>query len=272
MAIVQPGGGFSVSPHSNIGNRVNTTQRQVPEAATVRRHAKNVFSRERTVAQPEFKGIDGLRIDQPQRMDGLGLLAKISDDTIPLVFFDPQYRGILDKQKYGNEGKNRGRERAGLPQMSPSLIVKFIREIERILIPSGHLMLWVDKFIIGEGVAALLEGSRLKIVDLITWNKQRMGMGYRTRRFGEHLVILQKTPLRAKGVWRLHDIPDVWSEKIENGSRNHTHAKPIELQKRLIEAVTNVGDVIVDPAAGGYSVLTAALAVDRHFLGCDLVG
>ena len=97
-------------------------------------------------------------------------------------------------------------------------------------------------------------------------------MGYRTRRFGEHLVILQKKPLRAKGVWRLHDIPDVWSEKIENGNRSHTHAKPIELQKKLIEAVTNVGDIVVDPAAGGYSVLTAALAVDRHFLGCDLKG
>ncbi len=251
---------------------VTPIQQQLLDFETVVRPAKNVFSRERTLAQPEFTGIDGLRIDKPQRMDGLRLLAKISADTIPLVFFDPQYRTILDKQKYGNEGKNRGKERAGLPQMSAVLIIEFIKEIERILIPSGHLMLWVDKFIIGEGVTALLEGSQLQVVDLITWNKQRMGMGYRTRRFGEHLVILQKKPLRAKGVWRLHDIPDVWSEKIENGDRNHTHAKPVELQKKLIEAVTNVGDIVVDPAAGGYSVLTAALAVDRHFLGCDLMG
>jgi site-specific DNA-methyltransferase (adenine-specific) len=255
-----------------ISKPLTPIQRKVSESGTVGRAAKNVFSLERTLAQPEFTGIDGLRIDQPQRMDGLRLLAKISAGTIPLVFFDPQYRAILDKQKYGNEGKNRGKERASLPQMSPGLIVEFIKEIERILIPSGHLMLWVDKFIIGEGVTALLEGSQLQVVDLITWNKQRMGMGYRTRRFGEHLVVLQKKPLRAKGVWRLHDIPDVWSEKIENGDRNHTHAKPIELQKKLIEAVTNVGDIVVDPAAGGYSVLTAALAVDRHFLGCDLIG
>ena len=212
---------------------VTPIQQQLLDFGTVGRPAKNVFSRERTLSQPEFIGIDGLRIDKPQRMDGLRLLAKISADTIPLVFFDPQYRTILDKQKYGNEGKNRGKERAGLPQMSAGLIIEFINEIERILIPSGHLMLWVDKFIIGEGVTALLEGSQLKVVDLITWNKQRMGMGYRTRRFGEHLVILQK---------------------------------------KLIEAVTNIGDIVVDPAAGGYSVLTAALSVDRHFLGCDLMG
>ena len=97
-------------------------------------------------------------------------------------------------------------------------------------------------------------------------------MGYRSRRFGEHLIIFQKPPKRAKGVWHIHDIPDVWTEKIENGERNHTHAKPIGLQKRLIEAVTNEGDMVVDPTAGGYSVLTAALEVDRHFLGCYILG
>jgi site-specific DNA-methyltransferase (adenine-specific) len=97
-------------------------------------------------------------------------------------------------------------------------------------------------------------------------------MGYRTRRFSEHLIIFQKPPKRAKGVWRIHDIPDVWTEKIMNGERNHTHAKPINLQKRLIEAVTNKGDIVVDPAAGGYSVMKSALAVGRHFLGCDILG
>ncbi|MEX2142974.1 MAG: site-specific DNA-methyltransferase [Anaerolineales bacterium] len=233
---------------------------------------QNVFSRERSIAQPVFANIDGLRIDQKQKMDGLSLLAKVQAATIPLVFFDPQYRAILDKQKYGNEGKGRGRKRSELPQMGSDVIADFLTEIERVLIPSGHLMLWVDKFIVGNGINGLLGDIPLKVVDLITWNKQRMGMGYRTRRFSEHLVVLQKPPIRAKGVWRVHNIPDVWSEKIENGDRNHTHAKPVELQKRLIEAVTNEGDIVVDPAAGGYSVLASAIQTGRHFLGCDILG
>ena len=156
--------------------------------------------------------------------------------------------------------------------MTDDVIQSFVAEIERVLLPSGHLMLWVDKYMLCNGIQGLLVGSNLEIVDLITWNKDRMGMGYRSRRFGEHLVIMQKPPKRAKGVWHIHDIPDVWTEKIENGERNHTHAKPLGLQKRLIEAVTNKGDIVVDPAAGGYSVLTAAIAVDRHFLGCDILG
>lgn len=235
-------------------------------------NTNSVFSKKRTVNQPIFTNIDGLSIDCHQKMSGLSMLGKIDSNTIPLVFFDPQYRGILDKQKYGNEGETRGKKRSELPQMTEDVIAEFIKEIERILIPKGHLMLWVDKYILCDGFSYFFAGTKFETVDLITWNKDRMGMGYRTRRFSEHLIIFQKPPKRAKGVWRIHDIPDVWTEKIMNGERNHTHAKPINLQKRLIEAVTNKGDIVVDPAAGGYSVMKSALAVGRHFLGCDILG
>lgn len=234
------------------------------------RQKKSVFSSERDVIQPPFN-VKGAKIDVRQKMDGLELLQKIPEYSAPLVFFDPQYRTILDKQAYGNEGKQRGKARTELPQMPEKDIRKFIAEIQRALVPSGHLMLWVDKYILCSGINSLMEGSSLQLVDMVTWNKNRMGMGYRTRRYSEYLVIFQKQPVRAKGVWRVHDIPDVWTEKIENGDRNHTHAKPVELQKRLIKAVTNIGDVVVDPAAGGYSVLTSAKETKRHFLGCDIV-
>ena len=57
-------------------------------------------------------------------------------------------------------------------------------------------------------------------------------------------------------------------EKIEG--RVHTHQKPVELQRALIEAVTEAGDVVIDPAAGSFSVMKAALGCGRNFLGCDL--
>ena len=230
-----------------------------------------VFSHHREAVQPKFE-VEGLIMDDRQKMDGLKLLKMLPDNSVPLVFFDPQYRSVLDKQAYGNEGEQRGKRRMELAQMTNKTIHKFIAEIERSLMPSGHLMLWVDKYIVVSGVHVLLEGSSMQLVDMITWNKDRMGMGYRTRRFSEYLVILQKLPVRAKGVWKLHNIPDVWTEKIENGDRNHTHTKPVGLQKTLILSVTNVGDIVVDPSAGGYSVMKSALAADRHFIGCDILG
>ena len=232
---------------------------------------KNVFSDMRYILQPVFK-VKELKLDSKQKMNGLELLQILETCSIPFVFFDPQYRSILDKQAYGNEGKGRQKNRSELPQMDDDTIKTFLKEIERALIPSGHLMLWVDKFIVCSGIHSLMTDRNLRLVDMITWDKERMGMGYRTRRHSEYLVIFQKPPVRAKGVWRIHNIPDVWREKIENGNRNHIHAKPVELQKKLIEAVTNTNDIVVDPCAGGYSVMKSALEMGRHFIGCDILG
>ena len=200
--------------------------------------------------------------------NGMDLLKQISTDSIKVVFFDPQYRGVLDKLSYGNEGESRGKQRSNLPQMTEKIIQEFFKEIDRILVPSGYLFLWIDKFHLVEGIQSWLQHKRLKSVDMITWNKLKMGMGYRTRRQSEYLVVLQKEPLRAKQTWKIHNIPDVWSERVE---KNHPHSKPVKLQKELIMAVTNKGDVVVDPAAGGYSVLKACRASNRRFLGCDLL-
>ena len=173
----------------------------------------------------------------------------------------------MDKQKYGNEG-SRQKDRAKLPQMSDDTIAKFIQAIDRVLMASGHLFLWTDKFHLCSGIQTnWLQSTELNIVDLVTWNKRRIGMGYRTRRSSEYCIVLQKSPVRAKGVWRVHNIPDVWDEKAPSRSG---HAKPIELQRALIEAVTNPEDTVLDPAAGAYTVLEAATRASRHFLGCDI--
>ena len=93
-------------------------------------------------------------------------------------------------------------------------------------------------------------------------------MGYRSRRKSEYLVVIQRYPRKAKSTWTLHNIPDVWDEKILD--KNHTHAKPIDLQKQLILATTNENDLVLDPASGGYSVFRACKETGRNFIGCDL--
>ena len=208
--------------------------------------------------------------DSRIRMDGLEFLKKVHDLSTPAVFFDPQYRGVLERLSYGNEGKSRGSRRSSLEQMQEPVILGFIQEIHRILVPSGHLFLWVDKFHLCSGIHPWLEDTSLEIVDMLTWDKQSFGMGYRTRRRAEYCVVLQKAPKRAKGVWTDHGITDVWPEKASQ--KEHPHAKPVGLQARLIEAVTQPGDLVVDPAAGSFSVLKAATDRNRLFLGCDLKG
>lgn len=207
-------------------------------------------------------------INKKLNIDGVELLKQIPDKSLKVTFFDPQYRGILDKLSYGNEGKSRGKDRSDLPQMSEDIIKTFLKEIERVLAPSGYLFLWVDKFHLVEGVNSWIVDLNMEIVDLITWNKMKIGMGYRTRRKSEYLLVIQKLPKKAKSTWTLHNIPDVWEEKV---IKTHTHSKPIELQKQLILATTNEGDLVCDPASGGFSVFEACKLTNRNFIGGDLV-
>lgn len=125
--------------------------------------------------------------------DGIELLNQIKNESLKVIFFDPQYRGVLDKMSYGNEGKQRGKARSSLNQMSEEIIKQFLDEMERVLKPSGYLFLWVDKFQLVEGITNwFVDLPSIVPVDMITWNKMKIGMGYRTRRKSEYLVVLQK--------------------------------------------------------------------------------
>ena len=230
----------------------------------------SVFSSDRVISLESFEAPPGIEFNKRLKMNGKDLLASLQEDAVPVAFFDPQYRGILDKLNYGNEGETRGRKRSSLGQMSKQTIQEFILGISRVLIPSGHLFLWMDKFHLCSGFSDWFAETPLEVVDMITWHKGRMGMGYRSRRSCEYLVVLQKAPQRAKGVWKIHNIPDVWTEEVARDGP--THKKPVKLQAELMSAVSNEGDVIVDPAAGSFSVMEACIQVNRNFLGCDVNG
>jgi site-specific DNA-methyltransferase (adenine-specific) len=236
-------------------------------------------------------------------MDGMEMLTQINDETIAAAFLDPQYQTVLDKTSYGNEGVYRGQGRLKLPEMKEPLIKEFLVELSRILKPSGYLFLWVDKRHLCEGAPKRwLKGTDLTLVDMIVWNRLRMLLGSRTRSATSFLVVAQKYPTMASN-WTIHNIPDVWTTEEgdelpreeakkepqrtkkygwgdANGIpplwgerillRNHPYAKPFELQKKLLSAVTEPGDYVVDPTAGGYTVLDVCRACGCHFIGCDL--
>jgi len=218
------------------------------------------------MAPASFKGKRNVKVNAKNTGDGLKMLKSIKTDSTALVFFDPQYRAIMDKMKYGNEG-SRQRQRFDMPQMTIPQIRKFAVEIARVLQPSGHVVMWMDKFVLCTYGAAPIFPLAWT-VDLVIWDKMRIGMGYRTCRRGEYVLICQKPPQRAKGIWIDRGIPDVWPEK--KNSEEHPHSKPHDLQKRILLAVTSPGNLVVDPCAGGYGVLKICKETGRKFMGCDV--
>lgn len=214
--------------------------------------------------------LKGIERNCRQQIDAVELLSRIPNEIAALFIADPQYRAVLDKMDYGNEGKKQI-GRAALKSMDDSTIAFLIEEAARVLLPSGHCLIWMDKFSIASGHWRrwIRRTPQLGIVDLICWNKLRPGMGRRARCMTEYLVILQKAPQRAKDIWTDHSIGDAWSESSDR--RIHTHAKPYVLTERLIRAMTKRGDLVIDPCAGGYGVLTACQASGREFIGGDLI-
>jgi site-specific DNA-methyltransferase (adenine-specific) len=199
-----------------------------------------------------------------RRGDALVLLRSLPHACAALAFFDPQHRSVLDKLAFGNEGA-RQRARCALPAMSEAYIDACCREIARVLRSSGYLMLWADTFNLCQA-HHLRIADVLPVVDLIAWDNLRPGMGKRSRRRGDYLLVLQRPPVTATN-WGDHGIPSRWVEKVDR--RIHPHAKPAGLIERLIAAVTLPGDLVIDPAAGGFGVLRAALRLGRDFIGCD---
>ena len=208
-------------------------------------------------------------------MDGLDLLSRIPLRSISCCLFDAQYRQVLDKMNYGNEGE-RQKERAILPQMDDKMIAAFIDKIITSLAPSGYLFFWADKFIVAEGkhldlFSGYTFGNKptMSLVDLLVWDKGRIGMGYRSRRKNEMLLVYQKTPKTTKN-WTDKGIPDTFTEKIDSPRKGHAHKKPILMTERLIRSVTKENDFVLDPCAGSFSTLTACQSTGRNFIGCDI--
>jgi len=258
-----------VSPKPLVLPKIDMAPEKVARSLVQPARTASVFSNVRRTpdSAPEAPPED-LPLNSRIRMEGREFLEKFPDGCANVAFFDPQFRGVYDKMKYGNEDTSRNAVRVKLPQMTEEVIVEFVAEIARVLVPSGHLFLWMDKFHLCSDFQNWFDRTPLSAVDMVTWDKERIGLGYRTRHRSEFCMVLQKEPRRAKGVWTVRNIPDVWQEKIPK--KTHPHNKPIGLQARLIEAVTAPGDLVIDPAAGSFSVLSACVKTGRDFLGCDI--
>jgi len=164
-------------------------------------------------------------------------------------------------------------ERMALASMPDIQICRFVEGIYKVSYPGAYLFFWLDKtHLVADYLNRWVRHTHFQLVDMIVWSKIRTGDGSRSKRSSEFLAIYQKPPVCASN-WHGIDIPDVWLEpSLPRHQREHIHQKPVGLQQALIEAVTDAGDLILDPCAGSFSVMKAALNCQRNFIGCDIAG
>ncbi|KLL02204.1 MAG: adenine specific DNA methylase [Mycoplasmataceae bacterium RC_NB112A] len=105
----------------------------------------------------------------------------------------------------------------------------------------------------------------------MVWHKKNsLGLGNWLRSNAKFCFLIQKYPTNGK-LFKNRSFGNVWEENIVPISkRKHSHQKPYNLIKALIEATTEKGDLIVDSCAGSFIVLEVCRELEREFLGVDL--
>lgn len=202
-------------------------------------------------------------LNTKQNGEGLELLTSLTENSVSLVFFDPQYEAV----------------RRAIPTNYPLYsqsdyqIMLILEQIERTLKPSAFCLLWVNKTLLGNDRVPLwlLKTPSLKIVDFLVWHKKNsLGLGSWLRSNAEFCFLIQKYPTNGK-LFKNRSFGNVWEEEVLPASqRKHPHQKPRKLIKALIEATTEKGDLIIDPCAGSFVVLEVCQELGREFLGVDL--
>ncbi|KLL03506.1 MAG: modification methylase [Mycoplasmataceae bacterium RV_VA103A] len=198
-----------------------------------------------------------------QEGEALEFLQSLPDKSVALAFFDPQYEKVGDVSRVKDWP---------LHYQSENQITEIIKQIERVLKPSGFCLLWISKEILklDRVQSWLLRTTRLKMVDFLVWNKNKIGMGSYFRSSGEYAWLLQKNPQTSRK-FTDKSFPNVWKEEsLSTQRRKHPHQKPFYLIRTLINATTQAGDLIVDPCAGSFIVLDACQDLGRDFIGVDL--
>jgi DNA modification methylase len=80
-----------------------------------------------------------------------------------------------------------------------------------------------------------------------------------------HVQYIERTHRMADDVWRMPMLQPASREKL-----GYPTQKPVALLKRIIEASSNPGDVVLDPFCGCGTTIDAAQALHRSWVGIDI--
>jgi phosphoserine aminotransferase len=182
-------------------------------------------------------GADGLMVwDATSAAGGL----PVNPADFDVYYFAPQ-------KAFGSEGG------LWLALMSPAALdrAREIKETGRYIPPFLDLQTAIDNSLKDQTYNTPSISTILMTAEQVDWFNENGGLPFATSR----------SAASADALYR-------WTEKVDR--RVHPHAKPAGLIRRLIAAVTEPGDLVVDPAAGGFTVMHVAHELGRRFVGCDI--
>ncbi|MDQ1612160.1 MAG: hypothetical protein QOG00_2091 [Pyrinomonadaceae bacterium] len=222
--------------------------------------------------------------------DCFEVLATLSDDSVDCIWTDPPYNlsndgitcvaGKMVKVNKGEWDRSRGIE------LDHEFNRSWLAACYRILKPTGTI--WVTGTThVYPSVAFAMQQLGYRILNDIVWEKPAPppNLGCRCFTHSTELIFWATKAKKGKDKYTFNyeemkaenggkQMKNVWRmnapRQEEKKHGKHPTQKPIELVARCIRASTNQGDLVFDPFAGSSTTGVAALALGRHFIGCEM--
>lgn len=217
-------------------------------------------------------------------------LQKIRESSVDMVFADPPYflsnDGITCKSGKMVSVNKGDWDKVSSLEEKHDFNRRWIRECKRLLKPNGSI--WISGTLHNiYSIGMALEQEGFKIINNITWQKTNPPPNLACRCFThstETILWAQKNEKKAKHVFNYQlmkaqnggkQMKDVWPGTLtppaEKAEGKHPTQKPIYLLRRIIEASTVEGDVVLDPFCGSSTTGVAAIQLGRRYIGIDNV-
>lgn len=227
--------------------------------------------------------------------DFFDVIKSISDNSVDFVFSDPPYflsNGGFSVSSGKQVSVNKGDWDVIAPGSSQSdFHRRWIEEVRRVMKPDSSIVISGTYHSIFEcGVE--LKTCGFKVLNDIVWFKPNGAPNLSGRRLAashETLIwaakssqskftfnykelkesnfegdLIKKEGSQLRSVWWIPNTPK--SEKRDGG---HPTQKPLKLLRRIIQAFTSEGDVVLDPFMGSGTTGVASIESNRKFIGIE---
>ena len=216
----------------------------------------------------------------------LDTMQRLDDESIDLIVTDCPYKIVAGgitvdsdgffvadcgkaSKRWQKKGENQVPSAVKQGKMFAHNDIKFhewLPECYRILKPSTHAYVMIN----GRNLKDLqvaAENAGFVYQNLLVWRKNNATPNKYFMQNGEFILMLSKRPARS-----INNLGDQTVFEIPNyiGNKYHPSEKPVELMKRLIEASSNIGDLVYDPFMGSGSVAKACIELDRQWIGSEI--
>jgi DNA modification methylase len=204
--------------------------------------------------------------------DALATLHGLDVEAVAMVTDPPYASGARAEASKSSSGAMvRGQRWANNPiendQMTTTGFVWLMREIcyavRPKLIDGGNILSFID-WRQWPNLVGAIETTNLRVNGMVVWDKESFGMGNGFR--GQHELVCHAS----KGTPRISNRATsnvLRAKRVAND--DHPSPKPVPLMEKLITVVSEPGELIIDPFAGGGATLVAAKNIGRRVIGIE---